>query len=77
MSLFYLLLKVFPAFGLGFGVFCFDISRNLKRKGNKAWIGIALIAVVNLALTGIWIYFRGDRHADLWFGRVMDWLQHK
>jgi hypothetical protein len=74
MGLVFLVLKVFPVFGISLSVLCFDLARDLKRKGNKAWIGIILLSVIMMVLTGLWVYFRGDRHADLWFGRLLEWF---
>jgi hypothetical protein len=77
MSLLFLMIKVFPAFGLSLGFIFFDIARSFKRKGNKAWIGFILVSGFFVASSGAWVYFRGDRNADLWFGRVSAWVEHK
>ena len=77
MGLVFLFIKVFPAFGLSLGVIFLDLARNMKRKGGKAWIGLLLVSVFFFLLTGAWIFFRGDRNADLWFGRLLGWLQMK
>lgn len=75
MSPLYFLIKVYPAFGLVFGVFFFDIARTLKRGGNKAWMGCIVISVLFFLTSVLWVVQRGDRYADLWYHRAVEWLR--
>jgi hypothetical protein len=75
MGLVFLIIKIFPVFGISLAVLCFDLARDLKRKGNKAWIGIILLSFIMLILSGLWVFYRGDRHADLWFTRILEWMR--
>jgi|GEM_PF-1101661 len=75
MGLVFLFLKIFPAFGISLAFVFFDLARNLKRKGNKAWIGLIGISALLLAASAAWFVFRGDRNADLWFARLLEGLR--
>jgi hypothetical protein len=75
MSLFFLVLKIFPFFGISLGVVFLDLARNLKRKGNKSWMGMIFMSALMMGATGAWVYFRGDKNADFWFARLSAWLQ--
>ncbi len=77
MGLVFLLIKIFPFFGISFGIIFFDLARSLKRKGNKSWIGLLLVSFFMFFASLAWVFFRGDRNADLWFARLMEWLQFK
>jgi ABC-type polysaccharide transport system permease subunit len=75
MSLVFFFLKLYPFFGASLTFLCFDLAQSFKRKGNKAWSGMAAFAVLFAATTILWIVFRGDRNADLWFARLSAWLR--
>jgi len=75
MSPLYLFIKVYPAFGIALGFFFFDLARTLKRGANKAWIGVAGVSILCFATTVLWIFNRGDRHADQWYQRAVEWLR--
>jgi hypothetical protein len=77
MGLVFLVIKIFPFFGISFGVIFLDLSRSMKRKGGKSWIGLLFVSAMMFLTTAAWVFFRGDRNADLWFARLMDWLQFK
>jgi len=77
MALVFLLIKIFPFFGISFGIIFLDLARGLKRKGGKSWLGILAVSVVMFLLTGAWIFFRGDLHGEQWCARLLDWLQFK
>jgi hypothetical protein len=71
MGLVYLFIKIFPIFGVALGIVSIDLARNFKRKGNRAWIGMVLFSIFFFVMTGLWIYFRGDRNADVWFSHFL------
>ena len=77
MSLLFLFIKLYPFFGLSLGVLLVDLSRTLKRRGNKAWGGLFMFALLFFASTAVWLFFRGDKNADLWFSGLQDWFQGK
>jgi hypothetical protein len=72
MGLVFLFIKIFPVFGISLGVIFLDISRSMKRRGSKGWLGLLGLSVVFFVLTAAWIFFRGDRNADLWFSRMIN-----
>jgi hypothetical protein len=73
MGVLFLVLKIFPAFGVALAALSFDFARNFKRKGSKAWIAFAGLWVLFLALSILWFVFRGDQNAELWFARFLEW----
>ncbi|NDG83560.1 MAG: hypothetical protein EBX52_00805 [Proteobacteria bacterium] len=75
MGLVFLFLKIFPAFGISLAFVFFDLARNFKRKGNKAWIGLVGLSAVMLLASVAWVVFRGDRNSDLWFSRIVEGLR--
>ncbi len=75
MGVVFLILKVFPVFGGALAVLFFDFARSFRRKGNKIWIGFVLLAVLMIALTVVWFVLRGDRNAELWFARFLEWVR--
>jgi hypothetical protein len=75
MSLVFFFLKIYPFFGIGLTVLCWDLSRSLRRRANRSWIGMALFGLLFFSTTALWIGFRGDRNADLWFARLDSWLR--
>ncbi|NDF14203.1 hypothetical protein EB061_02630 [bacterium] len=75
MSLLFLLIKVYPAFGLVLGLLFFDLARTLKRGANKAWIGVIGLSGLCFATAVLWVMFRGDRHADQWYRFAVEWLR--
>jgi len=77
MGLVFLFIKIFPFFGISLGVIFLDLSRSMKRKGSKSWLGLLFLCASMFLLTGAWIFFRGDRNADLWFARLIEWMQFK
>jgi hypothetical protein len=77
MGLVFLLIKIFPVFGISFGFIFIDLARTLKRKGSKAWPGLLLISGMMWLSTAAWIFLRGDKNADQWFARLLEWLQFK
>ena len=77
MGLIYLFIKIFPFFGLSLTVVGFDLARNFRRKGNRAWYGMIVFSLFFAAASVLWIVYRGDKNADYWFRRVTDWLHAK
>jgi putative effector of murein hydrolase len=77
MGLTYLFIKIFPFFGIALTVVAFDLARNFRRKGNRAWIGTIAFSLLFALMTLAWIGFRGDKNADLWFRFLTDWLHGK
>jgi putative effector of murein hydrolase len=77
MSLIYLFIKIFPIFGLSISIAAFDLARNFRRKGNKAWIGMIAFSGVFVLLTLAWIWFAGYKNADAWFRVTTSWLHGK
>ena len=75
MGLVFLFLKIFPAFGISLAFVFFDLARNFKRKGNKAWIGLVGLSAVMLLASVAWVVFRGDRNSDLLFSRIVEGLR--
>jgi hypothetical protein len=75
MSLLFLLIKVYPAFGVALGVFFFDAARTLRRGANKAWMGVIVISLLFFVTSVLWIVYRGDRNADQWYQRVVEWFR--
>ena len=76
MSLIFLVVKLYPVFGISLTFLLFDFSRNFYRKGNRAWIGALLFSLLFFASTIVWVVLRGDKNADLWFMHLSDWLRH-
>ena len=76
MGLVYLFIKIFPVFGIALTILFSDLTRNFKRKGNRAWIGTLLFGSIFVAASIVWVVFRGDKNADLWFRMLSDWLKH-
>jgi hypothetical protein len=76
MGVVFLFIKIFPVFGIALTILFSDLTRNFRRKGNRAWVGTLMIGFIFFALSVVWIVFRGDRNADLWFRNMSDWLQH-
>ena len=74
MSVIYLFLKIFPFFGISFGILSFDLARNMRRKANVAWVPILMFSIACLALTGVWFYFHGFINADRWFLAIKYWF---
>lgn len=74
MSVVFFLLKLYPFFGVALTVLCVDLARNFKRRANRAWIGIVGFGFFFFSTSVLWVVFRGDRNADLWFSRLMKWL---
>lgn len=77
MSLLYLILKIYPVIALGLGIICFDLSRSLKQKGNKGYIGLLLFSVIWFLTGTTWLIFRGDKNADSWYRSVFGATSHK
>ncbi len=71
MSPLYLMIKVYPAFGLVFGFLFFDLARTLKRGANKAWVAVIGLSFLCFVSALLWIFFRGDRHADEWYRQLL------
>jgi hypothetical protein len=76
MGILYLFIKIYPVFGLLLGVLLIDFARNAKRKNNKAWIGMTLFASFFFITALIWLGFRGDKNADLWFNGMTAWFRN-
>jgi hypothetical protein len=74
MSIVYLFIKIYPFFGISLGVLCTDLSRALKRRANKAWVGLMLFSIVFYVSAVVWLIFRGDKNADAWFEGLQRWL---
>jgi hypothetical protein len=70
MSFLYLLLKIYPIIGVALGVLCFDLSRSLKQKGNKGYIGLIIFSVFWFLSATTWVVFRGDKNSDRWYRDV-------
>jgi len=77
MGLVFLFIKIFPFFGISLGIIFLDLARSMKRKGSKSWLGLLVLCLSMFLVTAAWIFFRGDRNADIWFARLMEWLQFK
>ncbi len=77
MSLVFFFLKIFPFFGIALTVLFFDLARTFKRRGNRAWMGMILFGIFSLGLTAAWVYYRGDKNADRWFGHLVAWLHQR
>jgi len=77
MGIVYLFMKLYPVFGISLGVLLIDLSRSMKRRKNKAWIGLLLFAVLFFATSVIWLALRGDKNADLWFKGMQSWFQNQ
>lgn len=67
MSVLYLIIKLYPLFGLSMVVLCFDLTRTYRRKANNIWIGFAIFAVIFFLSVCAWVFFRGDLHSEQWF----------
>ena len=67
-------LKLYPFFGIAMTFLCFDLARNFKRRANRAWIGMTAFGFIFFSFTVLWVVFRGDRNADQWFARLVEWL---
>ncbi len=67
MSVFYLVIKLYPLFGLAAAILCLDLARTYRRKANSVWIGFAMFCVIFLISVGAWVYFRGDLNSERWF----------
>ncbi len=70
MSLLYLMLKIYPVIAIGMGIICFDLSRTLKQKGNKGYIGLIIFSAIWFLSGTTWLIFRGDKNADRWYRDV-------
>ncbi len=75
MSIVFFFLKLYPFFGIALTFLCVDLARSFKRRVNKAWIGMLAFGFIFFSSTVLWVVFRGDRNADLWFARLVEWLQ--
>jgi ABC-type polysaccharide transport system permease subunit len=67
MSVLYLIIKLYPLFGLSMAVLCFDLSRSYRRKANSIWIGFAIFTVLFVVSVAAWLFYRGDLHSERWF----------
>ena len=67
MSLLYLIIKLYPLFGLSAVVLCLDLTRSYRRKGNSIWIGFGIFTVVFFLTVVLWVVFRGDLNSERWF----------
>jgi len=76
MGIVYLFIKLYPVFGISLGVLLIDLTRSMKRRKNKAWVGLLLFAILFFASSVIWLVFRGDKNADLWFKEMQNWFQN-
>lgn len=76
MGLIFLFIKVYPVFGISLAVLSFDLARNFKRKGNRAWVGMVAFGAFFVISSIVWAVLRGDRNADKWFSGLLAWLQH-
>ncbi len=75
MSIVFFFLKLYPFFGIALTFLCVDLARSFKRRVNRAWIGMVAFGFIFFSSTVLWVVFRGDRNADLWFARLVEWLQ--
>ncbi len=76
MSLIYLVMKLYPVFGISLAFLFFDLGKSLRRKGSRGWFGMLVFSVVFLASAIGWGVLRGDKNADAWFTQFNYWLQH-
>jgi hypothetical protein len=67
MSIIYLLFKLYPFFGISLAVLFFDLARHKRRGANPIWMFWAALMVVMCVTTLLWLVFRGDQNADIWF----------
>ncbi|MBS1958635.1 MAG: hypothetical protein JST80_04105 [Bdellovibrionales bacterium] len=72
MSIFYLLIKLYPLFGLSLTVLCFDLTRTYRRRANPVWIGFALFCAIFAVTTVLWFVYRGDINSEKWFTAFAD-----
>lgn len=67
MHLLFAIVRYFPLWALPIGFLSFELGIALKRRGYRASGVLLLVNCVALvALSGAWIFFRGDRHSDEW-----------
>ena len=76
MSLIYMVMKLYPVFGISLTFLFFDLFRNLRRKGNRAYIGMFCFALIFLASTIVWFVLAGYKNADVWFNQLNHWFEH-
>ena len=72
----FLFIKIFPIFGFTLTIVCIDLARYFKRKANRAWIGMMLLAAIFSASSVAWVVFRGDKNADNWFRYITEYVEH-
>jgi len=75
MSILYIIIKLYPFFGISLGVLSIDLMVSMRRKHNKAWIGFLLFSILFFASSVTWIVLRGDIKADHWYGTANESLK--
>jgi hypothetical protein len=72
MGLLYTILKIYPAFGISIALVSYDLFRNFRRKGSKVWIPMLGILIFSVVSTVLWLIFRGDKNAEIWYQAVVN-----
>jgi hypothetical protein len=72
MSFLFLLIKLYPLFGLAMAILCFDLTRTYRRKANSIWLGFGIFTILFILSVVAWVYFRGDLHSQEWFNAIAE-----
>lgn len=75
MSILYLVIKLYPLFGLSLTILSFDLARTYRRRVNGVWVGFAIFAVLFFVSVVLWIYFRGDLNSEYWIRAIGEQLR--
>jgi hypothetical protein len=67
VHLLFAIVRYFPLWALPVGFLSIELGIALKRRGYKAAaICLFLNCVALVSMSGLWIFFRGDRNSDDW-----------
>jgi ABC-type polysaccharide transport system permease subunit len=72
MSILYLVIKLYPLFGLSMAILCIDLTRTYRRRLNSIWVGFAIFAVLFIASVILWVFFRGDLNSEKWIRALIE-----